>query len=145
MPIPLHTLTDVPDTSKNASTDCVDCGRLKPAGHVGASLHKQNFKSTRIKDAGIAIRHSRGMILCYTAGSRNGLEGLDGKGPRPKFMKKGFQIIKKGFVQKFGIPKWVCRSPLAHFEAAPPFFKRPDPIFTIFGRASGQIFETMEV
>ena len=28
---------------------------------------------------GIAIRHSRGRILFYTAGSRNGLEGLDGK------------------------------------------------------------------
>ena len=30
--------------------------------------------STRIKDAGIAIRHSRERILFYTAGSRNGLE-----------------------------------------------------------------------
>ena len=30
--------------------------------------------STRIKDAGIAIRHLRGRILFYTAGSRNGLE-----------------------------------------------------------------------
>ena len=32
--------------------------------------------STRIKDAGIAIRHSRGRILFHTAGSRNGLEGV---------------------------------------------------------------------
>ena len=32
--------------------------------------------STRIKDAGIAIRHSRGRILFSTAGSRNGLEGV---------------------------------------------------------------------
>ena len=31
--------------------------------------------STRIKDAGIAIRHSQGRILFYTAGSRKGLEG----------------------------------------------------------------------
>ena len=30
--------------------------------------------STRIKDAGIAIRHSRGRILFYTAGSRNRLK-----------------------------------------------------------------------
>ena len=30
--------------------------------------------STRMKDAGIAIRHSRGWILFYTAGSRKGLE-----------------------------------------------------------------------
>ena len=34
--------------------------------------------STRIKDAGIAIRHSRGRILFYTAGSGNGLEGRGG-------------------------------------------------------------------
>ena len=33
--------------------------------------------STRIKDAGIAIRHWRETILFYTAGSRNGLEGVD--------------------------------------------------------------------
>ena len=32
--------------------------------------------STRIKDAGIAIRHSRGRIFFYTAGSGNGLEGV---------------------------------------------------------------------
>ena len=40
--------------------------------------------STRIKDAGIAIRHSRGRILFYTAGSRNGLEGVDGNGIHTK-------------------------------------------------------------
>ena len=40
---------------------------------------KINF-STRIKDAGIAIRHSRGRILFYTAGSRNGLERVVGGG-----------------------------------------------------------------
>ena len=37
--------------------------------------------STRIKDAGIAIRHSRGRILFYTTGSRNGLERVVGDGP----------------------------------------------------------------
>ena len=36
--------------------------------------------STRIKDAGIAIRHSQGGILFYTAGSGNGLEGVVGDG-----------------------------------------------------------------
>ena len=40
--------------------------------------------STRIKDAGIAIRHSRGRILFYTAGSRNGLERVVGDGPGHK-------------------------------------------------------------
>ena len=33
--------------------------------------------STCIKDAGIAIRHSRERILFYTAGSKNGLEGVE--------------------------------------------------------------------
>ena len=42
----------------------------------------QAIFSTRIKDAGIAIRHSRGRILFYTAGSRNGLERVVGDGPR---------------------------------------------------------------
>ena len=40
--------------------------------------------STRIKDAGIAIRHSRGGILFYTAGSRNGLERVAGQAPGHK-------------------------------------------------------------
>ena len=40
--------------------------------------------STRIKDAGIAIRHSQGRILFYTAGSRNGLERVAGAGPGHK-------------------------------------------------------------
>ena len=32
--------------------------------------------STRIEDVGIAIRHLRGRILFYNAGSRNGLKGV---------------------------------------------------------------------
>ena len=39
-----------------------------------------------------------------------------------KIMKKGRQITKKGFDQKLKVPKWVCRSPLARFEAAPTHF-----------------------
>ena len=35
---------------------------------------------TRIKDAGIAIRHLRGRLLFYTAGSRKGFEGLGSGG-----------------------------------------------------------------
>ena len=42
--------------------------------------HLEAF-STRIKDAVIAIRHSR-RILFYTAGSRNGLEGMDAVCPQ---------------------------------------------------------------
>ena len=42
--------------------------------NLQGSLH--HAWSTRIKDASIAIRHSRGGIPFYTAGSRNGLERL---------------------------------------------------------------------
>ena len=53
--------------------------------------------STRIKDAGIAIRHSREGILFYTAGSRNGLEGVD-SGVTNKFAKapSGAKYREKG-------------------------------------------------
>ena len=36
-------------------------------------------RSTRIKDAGIAICHSQGYIHFYTAGFRNGLKGVDNR------------------------------------------------------------------
>ena len=48
----------------------------------GAKKHQTIYKIcllgslTYIEDAGIAIRHSRGMILFYTAGSGDGLEGM---------------------------------------------------------------------
>ena len=56
--------------------------------------------STRIKDAGIAIRHSRGRILFYTAGSRNGLEGVDVAGTQTQkrsctYEKDTFFVIEK--------------------------------------------------
>ena len=51
------------------------------------------MSSTRIKDAGIAIRHSRGRILFYTAGSRNGLEGVGERGTKDK--KLNFQAVIK--------------------------------------------------
>ena len=47
----------------------------------------------------------------------------------PKTTKKGFQIPKKGFAQKFKVPKLVCRSPLDHFEAAPTLFQAAQPHF----------------
>ena len=43
---------------------------------------------------GKAIHHSRGRILFYTAGSRNGLERVDGKGPHLK-KKLNFQAVIK--------------------------------------------------
>ena len=36
--------------------------------------------------------------------------------------------LQRPFTQKFKIPKWVCRSPLNHFEVAPlPFPSGPTP------------------
>ena len=48
--------------------------------------------STRIKDAGFAIRHSRGRILFYTAGSTKELEGVDSL----KIIKKDPKSSKRG-------------------------------------------------
>ena len=80
--------------SKQEWDDGCESQKLGAAKYLLALLTP---KSTRIKDAGIAIRHSRGGILFYTAGSRNGVEGLDGNGVRSNFMKKKFQSMKKGF------------------------------------------------
>ena len=43
--------------------------------------------STRIKDAGIAIRHSRGYLF-YTAGSRTELEGTGNRGSVKLYLRK---------------------------------------------------------
>ena len=62
---------------------------------------KQPTLSTRIKDAGIAIRHSHGRILFHTAGSRNGVERVGGDGPRhkkevvPKKKKRHIFVMEK--------------------------------------------------
>ena len=54
---------------------------------INEQLTRKSRKcSTRIKDAGIAIRHSQGRILFYTAGSRNGLKGLGSKDARAKWV-----------------------------------------------------------
>ena len=52
--------------------------------------------STRIKDAGIAVRHSRGRILFYTAGSGDGLEGVARHGYTKLTLKnRHFFVIEK--------------------------------------------------
>ena len=56
--------------------------------------------STRIKDAGIAIRHSRGRILFYTARSRNGLGRVVGGGP-------GHEIFRKVYFFLTGIETYI--------------------------------------
>ena len=55
--------------------------------------------STRIKDAGIAICHSRGGILFYTAGSRNGLERVVGVGPGHKTLTKRYFFVIEKYVE----------------------------------------------
>ena len=59
-------------------------GAAFPEGGCANTRLDRGLKSTRIKDAGIAIRHSRGRILFYTAGSRNGLERVVSGGPGHK-------------------------------------------------------------
>ena len=54
---------------------------------------------TRIKDAGIAIRHSRGRILFYTAGSRNGLEGVAGRGSKKLTLRKTHFFVTEKYVE----------------------------------------------
>ena len=57
--------------------------------------------SIRIKDAGIAIRHSWGRILFYTAGCRNGFQGTEVGCPHTKnrltLSKTYFFVIEKCF------------------------------------------------
>ena len=64
---------DLITASKSFREGCAS----SPLDHDSPKLVQKSLKmfSTRIKDAGIAIRHSRGGILFYTAGSRNGLKG----------------------------------------------------------------------
>ena len=45
------------------------------------------------------------------------MEGVGERGARTKFKKNEPKSLKKEFAQKFEIPKWVYRPPLAHFEA----------------------------
>ena len=78
--------------------------------------------STRIKDAGIAIRHSRERILFYTAGSRNEF----GRCVHTQF---GSQITKIE-VSTFwmsGIPKFSRRRPMPAFSLVSFKQSRPSP------------------
>ena len=55
-------------------------GSCQDWNHKTVPSCKVVCSSTRIKDAGIANRHSRGYTFFYTAGSGNGLEGVVGDG-----------------------------------------------------------------
>ena len=63
---------------------------------VVALIFMDMCSSTRIKDAGVAIRHSRGRILFYTAGSSNELEGIGGGGCTYKIIKKESNSLERG-------------------------------------------------
>ena len=54
--------------------------KLYPSGDVFPHINC----STRVKDTGIAIRHSQERLLFYTAVSRNRLERVGGHGPGHK-------------------------------------------------------------
>ena len=145
--------------------------------------------STRIKDAGIAIRHSRGGILFYTAGSRNGLEVVDIRGTDTQKEvdpnKSTFFVIEKcvedvkqdekhvpdllePIMRPTCLVKEELRQSLLKMTQVRPEttkmrvctfqmsgknhrfgqrsiggsnFSNPHPLFAIFGRASGQMFE----
>ena len=55
--------------------------------------------STRIKDAGIAIRHSRGRILFYTAGSRNGLPAMERTSKRKLYVRKIYVFLIEKYIE----------------------------------------------
>ena len=75
-------------------------------------------------------------------GSGNGLERLDGKDPRTKFIEKDSQIIKKGLAKKF------CKSqngfayhPSPILKRPTPFFKRPNPISVYLAALAAKYFQ----
>ena len=76
------------NTSRQVLTNC---WKILFFGHL----------STRIKDAGIAIRHSQERILFYTAGSRNGFQGMEAVCRHTKkhktISKRHFFVTEKSF------------------------------------------------
>ena len=116
---PSQLLAQPPQKTKTSSPDPAKSGDfLEEWASSAAFPHYVKFQcpdhaglksSTRIKDEGIAIRHSRGRILFYTAGSGNGLEGSGGNGSRTKFIKKESQNRQKG-VRNFPNPTKTTKS-----------------------------------
>ena len=100
--------------------------------------------STRIKDAGIAIRHLRGRVLFYIARLVDGLE-VGGAWQR----RYAYQINKKripnhqqGVHSKVQNPEiGLPITPHPFRSAHIPFLANPPPIFAIFGCASSQILK----
>ena len=93
--------------------------------------------STRIKDAGIVIRHSRGYIISILQGLEMGWRGLAAGVSRRKSPKRIPKSSKRGSPKSSKSQNWFADHPS-------PILERPPPLFAIFGRAS-QIFEKMWV
>ena len=71
-------LSSMTNALQGCAQVCCWCSLPGAAAQAAIVIRAVNFKFlARIKDAGIAIRHSRGRILFYTAGSRNRFEGMD--------------------------------------------------------------------
>ena len=67
---------------------------IKNVGHFwGVPL------SSCIKDAGIAIRHSQERILFYTAGSRNGLEGVANRVTNKLYPRKRHFFVMEKYIE----------------------------------------------
>ena len=84
-------------------------------------------------------------LLSYTAGSRNGLEGMGVGVPGLKIIKKGVPDHQKGAPPKVQNPKIGLPITPRPFWSGPLCFAIPPSPFTIFGRAVGQIFRKVWV
>ena len=83
-------------------------------GNDWMDLEPENLAS-RIKDAGIAIRHSRRYIISILQGLEMAWRGLTAVPPPTKSYKIMVLAPWGSVIQKFKIPKLICRSPLATF------------------------------
>ena len=71
--------------------------RIPARGQCQAARYCSKF-SNRIKDAGIAIRHSQGYLF-YTAGSGSGLEGAEAVCPTQLTLRKRHCFVAEKYVE----------------------------------------------
>ena len=74
--------------------------RLSEAQEVVGQGKKPKSYPTRIKDAGMAIRHSRGYIISILQGLEMGCKGLPTGLRGPKIKKKVSKTFKEAFCPK---------------------------------------------
>ena len=97
----------------NPSFRCWRCFRIILVPRFTPKLFL--FMSTRIKDAGIAIRRSQGYIISILQGLEMGCNGLPTGSRGPKIKKKGSQMSKNGFCPKAKSPKMGLPITPRHF------------------------------